>query len=69
MEKKWSALLDGVKWKPVQCEDGVGDGSLPHVTHEGTLQVGSMALRVLRLSDGQRIIDAGDLERLFGGAT
>lgn len=38
---------------------------LPHVVHEGTMTFGGLTIRVLHLSDGQRIIPAEDVERFM----
>lgn len=55
-------LLDRIDWTPV--DRSPQDGSLPHVTHEGILNIGpDVSLTVYQLSDGQRVIDQDDFER------
>jgi hypothetical protein len=53
-----------VEFTPVESDN---DGSgLPYVTHEGTLRIGDHELRVYQLNDGQRVIDAADMQAFFG---
>ena len=53
--------------KPVPPDEiEKGDGTLPYVTHAGEMPVGNMTIRVFRLSDGRRIVDADDLQAFFG---
>jgi hypothetical protein len=57
-------LLDDVKWEPI-----VGsfvDSSIPFATHQGLLKIGELQLKVYQLSDGQRVLDMADVERLLG---
>jgi hypothetical protein len=42
-------------------------GDLPHSVWSGTFRVYGTTLRCHVLSDGQRVIDADDVERLFAG--
>ncbi len=58
-------LMDRVEWRETGAVD---DGSdLPYATHEGVLRIGGITLRVAQLSDGQRVINAEDIDLLFGG--
>lgn len=60
-------LLDAVEWQPCPPYECATDtGELPFATHTGELRVGDVVLRVTRLSDGTRVIDADDLETLLG---
>ena len=36
--------------------------ALPRATHEGTLTIGDLVLRVYQLDNGERVIDAADVE-------
>lgn len=60
-------MLDAVDWvkAPPPGEIQPGQEGIPHVTHSGILDVGGIKLRVFQLSDGKRIVDAEDIERLF----
>ncbi|MCK9458281.1 MAG: hypothetical protein M0R80_01355 [Proteobacteria bacterium] len=60
-------LLDGVEWESLPAEPPELDGEVPFATHRGVLDLGGVKLKVYQLSDGQRVIDAEDLEALFGG--
>lgn len=54
------AMLDAIPWQPVDAPVpavAAAAPDVPHVTHEGFLTVGAARLRVLRLSDGQRVTD------------
>lgn len=52
--------------KPIDNPKPSGD--LPYATHSGVLHIFGVDLKVFRLSTGQAIIDADDLERFFGDA-
>jgi len=56
--------MNAVDWKPVEPKTDV-DGNLPHVTHEGELNFAGAYFRVYQLSDGQRVLDADDVETFF----
>lgn len=58
-------LLDAAGWRELPAGVGEPDG-LPYATHTGILRIGDAELTVYQLSTGERVIDAGDLERLFG---
>ena len=57
-------LLDGVEWT---ATGRLPAGELPYATHEGVLHIAGSELRVYQLSDGQRVFDADDFARFFGG--
>ena len=50
---------------PVIYENPIEDCGLPYVTKEGILKLGDAELRVMVLSNGKRIVDKCDLDRLF----
>ena len=58
-------MLDAVAWMP-QPEPLDNPNMLPFVTHSGVLDLGGIKLKVYQLSNGNRIIDADDLHKLFG---
>ena len=57
-------ILDDVDWKENVPPDHQSD--IPWATHSGVLIIGDIWIRVHQLSNGTRVIDAEDLERLFG---
>jgi hypothetical protein len=63
-------LLDAIEWTPVErnLEGPVGGShdNLPFVVSRGVLELGGIVLRVYQLDTGQRIIDADDMNNLFG---
>jgi hypothetical protein len=59
-------MLDGLTWKPVEWAEQPPD-DIPHVTHEGVLEVAGFTFRVYQLSDGRRVIHQEDFEKFFGG--
>lgn len=62
--KPMDALLDRLDWEAVpEPASRVLDD--PYVTHQGVMYIADHALRVYQLSDGQRVIDADDLESFF----
>jgi hypothetical protein len=58
-------LFGEIEWKELPAPEHGEDG-LPYATHEGTMQIGGVELRVYQLSDGQRVIDVDDAAKLFG---
>ena len=58
-------LMDSLEWTPTGATPGQ-DG-LPYATHTGVLMLGEMALRCYQLSNGQRVLDAKDLAKMFDG--
>jgi hypothetical protein len=61
-------LLDAVAWRKIeyQTDPSLVSDTLPHVTHEGTLDICGVTFRVYQLSNRMRIIDADDLKEFFG---
>ncbi|GAC1610283.1 MAG: hypothetical protein NVS3B3_18650 [Aquirhabdus sp.] len=60
-------ILEGVNWEKVSCESKVRKDGLPWVTHQGVLEIMGFTLRCYRLCDGRAIINADDMNNLFGG--
>lgn len=58
------AILDKLEYTPTSAEPN--KEGLPYVTHEGTLQIGEISIRVCVLNTGQRIIPEEELKRVFG---
>jgi len=57
-------LLDTVEWRELPLPTGETE---LYATHEGELAFSDdVRLRCYVLSDGTRVFDAGDVERLFG---
>lgn len=56
-------MLGGVQWIAVDPPDDISD--LPYATHEGVLNLLGMDLKCYRLSTGQAIFDAEDMEKFF----
>jgi hypothetical protein len=52
---------------PIPLDQQDANDELPWVTHEGTIKAPGKTLRVYQLSDGQRIINAEDVEAFFAG--
>ncbi len=59
-------LLDSLEWKSLLDIAQEAD-DLPHATHEAILDIMGRRLRVYQLSNGQRVIHAGDFESFFKG--
>ncbi len=57
-------LLAGLDWTPMPPPEETSCGLV--ATHEAVLKIGGARLRCYALSDGQRVFDAGDVERFFG---
>lgn len=58
-------LMDSIHWRELPPADNGDAGELPSATHEGILEIGGASLRCFKLSDGQRIVDADDMHKLF----
>ncbi len=58
-------LMSNVKW--VEVENTCEKSDLPHVTHEGNVEIGFYDIRCYTLSDGTRILDAEDVDAMFSG--
>lgn len=59
------AILDKLEYTPTNAEPN--KEGLPYVTHEGTLQLGEISIKVCLLNTGRRIIPEDELKRAFGG--
>ncbi len=66
MSQPIDKLLDAVEWKPNAQPDGLLEGEL-WATHSGTFVMGEISLRVHRLSNDTRVIDAEDFTKVFAG--
>ena len=63
-------LLDQLEYASVEPREHPDmESKMPYVTHEGVLEIMEAKLRVYMLSDGQRVIDASDVESFFGLTT
>lgn len=60
-------MISVVPMTPCKPYDGPPDAI--YATHEGVLEFEGIRLRVYQLSDGRRVIDAGDVQRLFSDTT
>ncbi len=58
------ALLDTVAWKK-RPRPATSVDALPYVTHEGVLIIEDLRLRCYRLSNGQSVFNADDLNAFF----
>lgn len=65
MKSNIEILLDSVDYKPVNFNVSEVESGLPHVTHEGTLNLGPISIQVLVLSTGERIIPESEIMRLL----
>ena len=69
MKTPMDHILDQLEWKKVQCDENSND-DIPYVTHEGIIKLPFgdelIKLKVYQLSDGNRVIDENDLNKLFG---
>lgn len=57
-------MFNGIPWRKVEWDE-VPQGDLPYVTHEGELNLVGHTLKVVQLSNGQRVIEEGDMVRFF----
>lgn len=61
-------LMDTVEWVPLPApQPSEIEPGLPYATHAGLLKIGDVELQCYQLSDGRRVIDAADVEKMFGG--
>lgn len=62
-------MLDGIAWTavvPDRPEGPDNSDGVPFATHEGVLKIGDMPpLRCYRLSNGQSVFNADDLQAFF----
>lgn len=59
-------LFDKVEWATTGLESEALDEQ-PVATHTGILKIGEREIRVYKLSDGNRVANPQDVERLFSG--
>ena len=57
-------LLDAVKFTEIQREEQPQEGAL-YATHEGVLVIGTFQFKVYQLNNGERVLDAKDVEQFF----
>ena len=61
-------LMGRVDFRAVKVEDDVlFRDDLPYVTHEGKLEIDGFVFRCYRLSSGDAVFEAEDIERWFSG--
>lgn len=58
-------LLDTVDWQELPPPTDPTPNS-NHATHQGHLTIGDITFRCYVLKDGQRLIDAEDVQKLLG---
>lgn len=56
-------FLDTIEWRAMETPSNTDE---LHATHCGILEIAGVRLHVYQLSDGQRVIDADDMEKFFG---
>lgn len=59
-----SDWTDSIEFKPLPATPFTDDG-IPYATHDGVFRLGTVEIRVYQLSNGKRVLDADDMERLF----
>jgi len=59
-------LLSEIKFKPITPELIVKTDDTPYVTHEGILDLSGFQIQVLQLSNGQKVVDKGEIDRVYG---
>jgi hypothetical protein len=57
-------IMEAVEWKPLPAPIGDEAKGL-YATHDGVLAIGGLRFRCYQLNDGQRLLDADDVERVF----
>lgn len=57
-------MLDRIAWEEVPEPADDSDG-IPYATHKGVLRLGDVELRCYVLSNGKRVFNGDDIERLF----
>jgi hypothetical protein len=68
MKTPIDTILDALEYQEAEYTERdaiTSEAGILHVTHEAVLKVGDKNLRVYILSDGERVIDAEDLEKFF----
>ena len=63
------ALMDLVKWEPIEGADEVVDDGTPYATHMGVLRLGDFELRCYQLNTGERVFNADDVAGYFTDGT
>lgn len=59
-------LMETVAWRPLLLPNEASDSDIPFATHEGEIQLGEHKVRCYKLSDGQRIFNGEDFDKLWG---
>lgn len=61
-------LMNAVEWEATGSAEDVAmaDDGIPWATHSGVLHIGGVELRCYTLNTGERILNADDVEALFG---
>ena len=57
-------MLEGVTWIARENVPPQDDG-IPYATHEGVLELMGVSMRVYRLSSGQAVVHADDMEQFL----
>lgn len=65
MKTPIEAIMDRMQFTPVKRIIPAPDDGTLYATHEGVMDLGEMRLRVYQLNNGQRVIDAQDVEDFF----
>lgn len=60
-----SPIYSNVVWTPLPPPSEPNPDGIPHATHSGVIEVYDMKLKCYQLSNGQRVIDAADMMRIF----
>jgi hypothetical protein len=65
------ALLSKIEWMPIPGTLGVIDEEAGAVsaTHCGVIELRGFRLRCFQLSNGQRVFDLDDVEKMFNGTS
>lgn len=58
------AAMNALIWNPIPGAKQAG--ILPVATHEAVMHIGGHSIRCYVLSDGQRVLNADDVEAFFG---
>ena len=65
MKTPVDALLDTVAWS--ETGNQPSDDGMPYATQSGVLNIAGHSLRCYRLSNGQSVFHADDVNAFFGG--
>lgn len=66
MSEPIEQIIDSVDWRSVDRRPQKNEEDLPYVTHEGVMCIGDIEFKVYRLSSGEAVIDADDMQNHFG---